>query len=674
MKKITKSTVEKSIKRSFVFIASVVLLLNSGAATVLAETMPGFDTSTNSYRTYNNIPFTGGGGLGCLPATSTPDGGEISSDAIEVGASIYGGKWDGKNATRDAGDDNGNSATGPLAGRAAIAELSDPKGGQFNAIANLFNLPQDQRDEYGGFKLKSKFRISYKGRTIVVEKADRGGGGGDVQGKTRAVDLWYEAAALLDFREGLGVLKIERVPENTQTTPVGNPVLPVNQSGSSDSSGGATQTNTSNLAQGNKDYKGRQILTDEQMKTIEKHRPIYEKAGQAIGIPWQVLPVLHLRENSLSTNNHSNGQGIYQDYERGGGPYPPGPTTEQEFLRQSEYAAKIFLNKSSNKEALKRGDAEEMKMTMLNYNGRASVYRTQAKSLGFSSWADGSPYVMNKADKLRDPDENPTGWGQIKRDNGPIEYPANQDYGSFVVYAALVGSGLANSDSAECAPAAIGGAVGANGWEVKGVNAMTLYYQIKDPWRNVSYGCGGTTVGSSGCGPTSAAMAITNLKKDGAITPTVVANKFLSNGFRICGQGTSWAPFATGGFLSREYGVTVTSLGTDMTKVAPAIKRGSFVLMSQDGDGGGSGSLFTKGGHYLLIRAITEDGKYLMADPASEEITHNTPNGKRGGLQPISWEGGYTEYEVSGSGTPNYSPGNTKKYHGMLKQLWEISL
>ena len=48
---------------------------------------------------------------------------------------------------------------------------------------------------------------------------------------------------------------------------------------------------------------------------------------------------------------------------------------------------------------------------------------------------------MNRADQKRDPTVEPTKsnktWGQIKKDFSSIEYPANEDYGAFVVYCAI---------------------------------------------------------------------------------------------------------------------------------------------------------------------------------------------------------------------------------------------
>ena len=75
----------------------------------------------------------------------------------------------------------------------------------------------------------------------------------------------------------------------------------------------------------------------------------------------------------------------------------------------------------------------------------ATAYKTQALNLGFTqaqaNVGEGSPYVMNRADCARDPTVEPTRsnitWGQIKTDGGSLEYPANNDYGAYIVYCAL---------------------------------------------------------------------------------------------------------------------------------------------------------------------------------------------------------------------------------------------
>lgn len=199
------------------------------------------------------------------------------------------------------------------------------------------------------------------------------------------------------------------------------------------------------------DYKGRPILDQGQLQAIAANQTTYQQAASQVDIPWQMLAVVHLRENGLKKANPGNGQGIYQFYDQHGGPYPTGPVSDAEFLRQTILAAQFLKSAAGgnypNHQLLSASsDSETVKDTFFSYNGRASAYVIQAASLGYKNnqGYEGSPYVMNKADAQRDPDSNPTGWGQIKRDNGPIEYPANEDYGAFVEYAGLAGLPINN--------------------------------------------------------------------------------------------------------------------------------------------------------------------------------------------------------------------------------------
>lgn len=197
----------------------------------------------------------------------------------------------------------------------------------------------------------------------------------------------------------------------------------------------------------NTDYAGNQILTDAQWSTIQANQPIYQQAAEAADIPWQMIAVIHLRETNLGRNNPGNGQGIYQFVSGNGGPYPTGPVSEEEFLRQTKLAAEFIKSKAAgnvaaNKNLSQSASPDAVKDTFFGYNGRSSKYADQAASLGFNRETqpyEGSPYVMNKADEKRDPAVNKTTWGQVKRDFGPIEYPANNDYGAFVAYGALAG-------------------------------------------------------------------------------------------------------------------------------------------------------------------------------------------------------------------------------------------
>ncbi len=204
------------------------------------------------------------------------------------------------------------------------------------------------------------------------------------------------------------------------------------------------------------DYAGSPILRDSEKEAIATNQPTYEDAAKQADIPWQMIAAIHLKEHGLKRDNPSNGQGIYQFVNKQGGPYPAGPVNDQEFLRQTILAAEFIKSKTAGNypenHTLSATDTNPnaVKDTFYSYNGRA--YAKQAESNGFDPKTqayEGSPYVMTKADAKRDPNVNPTTWGQIKRDHGDIEYPANNSYGAFVIYGALAGISMGCSSSGD---------------------------------------------------------------------------------------------------------------------------------------------------------------------------------------------------------------------------------
>ncbi|MEO7905301.1 MAG: CHAP domain-containing protein [Candidatus Saccharimonadales bacterium] len=217
----------------------------------------------------------------------------------------------------------------------------------------------------------------------------------------------------------------------------------------------ACQTTNNSSTKLGTDYTGKEVLSSTQKDAILKNQSVYEQAAKEVDIPWQMLAVIHLRETNLGRSNPSNGQGIYQFLNKGGGPYPTGSVSDAEFLRQTVLAAKFLKNAakgnvSGNQNLTSSSDQSAIKDTFFSYNGRASKYAQQAAALGYSKEKEpyeGSPYVMNIADSRRDPAVNKTTWGQVKRDHGPIEYPANGDYGAFVVYASLAGVSASSCSS-----------------------------------------------------------------------------------------------------------------------------------------------------------------------------------------------------------------------------------
>jgi len=195
----------------------------------------------------------------------------------------------------------------------------------------------------------------------------------------------------------------------------------------------------------NKDYNGDPVFTEEQMAKIREFQPFYEKAVEGTSIPWEMAAIIHTRESNLSRTN-PNADGLFQFYQSG--IYQTGAYVDDaEFVEQLHTMVETHL---VPKWVDGLSIEDQVKQIFFGYNGKAGVYISQARDLGFTQeqaeLGEGSPYVMNKADEKRDPNKaKPGTWGQIKTDGGPIEYPANQAHGGFVMYVALHGGDYGDS-------------------------------------------------------------------------------------------------------------------------------------------------------------------------------------------------------------------------------------
>lgn len=151
--------------------------------------------------------------------TTYINAGNIPSSGAQAGASVYGGtfkngswlptnKLQDPNGTNGASDDSGvGNSNNPLPGTVSFAELSiSATSKDFSALGNLPN--------------GTRLEISFNGRAIIAAKADVGAGGADVNGVKRSIDLWWEAAKLLDFQSGLGIVTIRPVAATTPLTAI----------------------------------------------------------------------------------------------------------------------------------------------------------------------------------------------------------------------------------------------------------------------------------------------------------------------------------------------------------------------------------------------------------------------------------------------------------------------
>lgn len=150
-----------------------------------------------------------------------------------------------------------------------------------------------------------------------------------------------------------------------------------------------------------------------------------------------------------------------------------------------------------------------------------------------------------------------------------------------------------------------------------GANGMNIPLYKRgggQPWSSVAYGNG--TIASSGCAPTSLAMVISYLIGN-RVTPADVVS-WTGNRYYVSGKGSSWNIFPA---CASNWAISCQNLGKSTAGMTAALSSGKPVIASV-----GPGT-FTKGGHLIVLRGITEDGKILVNDP-SDNNTKNHINKK----------------------------------------------
>lgn len=174
------------------------------------------------------------------------------------------------------------------------------------------------------------------------------------------------------------------------------------------------------------------------------------------------------------------------------------------------------------------------------------------------------------------------------------------------------GTTLTLANNTSCTSTLSGTASSASGT----VQDNVIFYLQCDPlWANTPYGTSGKTACSSGCGPTAMAMIITALTGN-KVTPAETVPYASQMGMYITGQGSS---HDVPKVLAPHWGLSAKPVSSfSVTGVSNAVTASSMVIMAGKGP-----SPYTKGGHYIAIRGVTTDGKWLIFDPLSVE------NGKK---------------------------------------------
>lgn len=139
-----------------------------------------------------------------------------------------------------------------------------------------------------------------------------------------------------------------------------------------------------------------------------------------------------------------------------------------------------------------------------------------------------------------------------------------------------------------------------------GETEVVYYSQLDKRWAGASYG--DSTIGRSGCGPTSMSIVISTLTGQ-AVDPPHMAEWAYQNGYYCPGSGSyhSLIPEA-----AEAYGLTAKGNLTAQ-EIVDALENGELVVAIM------AKGHFTKNGHFIVLRGVTREGKILVADPASVE-------------------------------------------------------
>ena len=130
-----------------------------------------------------------------------------------------------------------------------------------------------------------------------------------------------------------------------------------------------------------------------------------------------------------------------------------------------------------------------------------------------------------------------------------------------------------------------------------------LFLQWDPRWGYAEYG--DDIIGLSGCGPACLSMMLYYLTGDESLSPDMIADYAMRNGYYQAGVGTAWALLEDIPFL---YGVKVSQPGISEQTMQAALDQGNIIICSvKPGD-------FTAGGHFIVVYGYDSEG-FLVNDP-----------------------------------------------------------
>lgn len=141
-----------------------------------------------------------------------------------------------------------------------------------------------------------------------------------------------------------------------------------------------------------------------------------------------------------------------------------------------------------------------------------------------------------------------------------------------------------------------------------GVVDLVYFNQGEEPWASSAYGP--DEIRGYGCGPTSMAMLISSISEED-LDPAQAAQAAYGAGYCAPGSG-SYLSIVEG--MASRYGLHAEACGDLSAKeLCQQLASGNlFVALMGKGH-------FTDGGHFIVLRGATLEGKVLVADPNSRE-------------------------------------------------------
>lgn len=141
---------------------------------------------------------------------------------------------------------------------------------------------------------------------------------------------------------------------------------------------------------------------------------------------------------------------------------------------------------------------------------------------------------------------------------------------------------------------------------------MPRMYQSDDEWGSESYGS--NTIASSGCGPSAFSMVL-SYYKGRAYTPSEVVKHMYEMG----GGSHSWcylnnegSYYSMFGRICEEYGLNCDEISISEQLFKEELESGKCIIICVK-----NGPVYKGGGHFIVIRDVTEDGKFLINDSAN---------------------------------------------------------